>query len=97
VLKTAWMKNESLTRIKVLRNCFLKLSNAVGHVNSTFDNFWLLDTLHLTVATVSTLSRIAQNPEKSFTQIIVATISIMRLLLLAIFCGDASDQVSLQI
>jgi hypothetical protein len=91
------MKNESLIRIKVLRNCFLKLSNAVGYVNSTFDNFWLLDTLQLTVATVSSLSRIAQSPEILFTQMIIATTSIMRLLLLAICCGDASDEVLLQI
>jgi hypothetical protein len=91
------MKNETVIRIKVLRHCFLKLSNAIGYVNNTFDHFWLLDTLQLTVATVSTLSRIAQSPEKlsdkTYPQIIIAAISIMRLLLISICCGDTSDQV----
>jgi hypothetical protein len=101
VLKKAWMTQERVIMIKVLRHCFVKLSSAIGYVNNSFDQFWLMDTLQLTVTTVSTLSRIVQSPEKfsekTYLQIILAAISIIRLLLLALCCGDASDEVNLQL
>jgi len=93
------MTSESVVRIKVLRYCFLKLSNATGYVNNTFDHFWFLDTLQITITTVSTFARIALSPEKfstgTYPQIIIAVITVVRLILLSIFCGDASDEVKL--
>jgi hypothetical protein len=86
--------------IKVLRHCFVKLSYALDYVNNTFDHFWLMDTLQLMVTTVSNLSRIVLNPdtssEKFYSQIMMSAITIMRLLLLATCCGDASGEVILQ-
>jgi len=91
------MKKENVISIKVLRHCFAKLSKAIGYVNNTFDNFWLLDTLQITVTVVSSIARIATTSDKFsgkiYTQIIIASITVMRLLLLAMFCGDASDEV----
>jgi len=93
------MTKESVISIKVLRNCFAKLSNAIGYVNNTFDHFWLLDTLQITVTIVSTIAQIAGSPEKfserTLSQVVLASITVMRLLLLAIFCGDVSDEVNL--
>jgi hypothetical protein len=101
VLKKTWMTKESVMTIKVLRSCFVKLSNAIGTVNNTFDHFWLLDTLQNTVSVVSTIAQIAQSPEKlsgnTFMQLVLASITVMRLLLLAILCGDVSDEVNLQL
>jgi hypothetical protein len=94
------MKKESLISIKVLRHCFAKLSNAIGYVNNTFDHFWLLDTLHITVTIVSTIAQIALSPDKfserALSQVVLASITVMRLLLLAMFCGDVSEEVNLQ-
>lgn len=99
VLKKAWMTKESVISIKVLRHCFALLSNTVGYVNNTFDQFWLMDTLQLTVTTVSSLVRFVLSPdkfsEKSMPQLIMATITMLRLLLLSISCGDASDEVNI--
>jgi hypothetical protein len=59
-----------------------------------------MDTLQLMVTTVSNLSRIVLNPdtssEKFYSQIMMSAITIMRLLLLATCCGDASGEVILQ-
>lgn len=98
VFKKAWMTRESATSIRVLRHCFVQLSDAIFNLNSTFDKFWLMDTLQLTVTTVSTLGRIALSEEKlnvkNLPAYIMATITISRLLLLSIFCGDVSDEVN---
>jgi hypothetical protein len=101
VLKKAWMTKESVITIKVLRHCFAKLSNAIGYVNNTFDQFWLLDTLQITVSVVSSIAQIALSPDKfierTSTQIVLVSITVMRLLLLAMFCGDVSDEVNLKL
>jgi hypothetical protein len=98
VLKRAWMAQQSVISIKVLRHCFAKLSNTVAYVNNAFDQFWLMDTLQLTVTTVSSLVRFVLTPDKfsrnSMAQLLIAAITIARLLLLSISCGDASDEVS---
>jgi hypothetical protein len=92
------MTKESITTIKVLRSCFAKLSNAIGYVNNTFEQFWLMDTLQMMVTTVSYLSRMVLNVDKfskkSYSQILISAMTIMRLLLLATCCGDASDEVN---
>jgi len=99
-MKKAWMTKESVITIKVLRNCFAKLSNAIGYVNNTFEQFWLMDTLQLMVTTVSYLSRMALSAEKfskkSFMPLSMSAITIIRLLLLATCCGDASDEVNVE-
>jgi hypothetical protein len=96
------MTKESVITIKVLRNCFAKLSNAIGYVNNTFDHFWLLDTLHITVTIVSAIAQIALSSDKFISkmimsQVVLASITVMRLLLLAMFCGDVSEEVNLQL
>jgi hypothetical protein len=100
VLKKPWMTRESVISVKILRHCFSKLTNAIDYVNKTFDQFWLLDTLQITVTIVSSIARIAQTSDrfsdKTYSQIIIASITVMRLLLLAMFCGDASDEVHLK-
>lgn len=101
MFKKAWMTKESEVSVRVLRHCFEKLANAISYVNTTFDKFWFMDTLQLTVTTVSTLGRIAISSEmfskSNIPTALIAAATIVRLLLLSIFCGDVTDEVNFHI
>lgn len=101
VLKKAWMTKESVISVRVLRNCFDKVASAISYVNNTFDKFWLMDTLQMTVTIISSLARIVTSPEKfsehTFPQIVLAAFTITRMLLFATFCGDTYDEVYFKI
>lgn len=96
-LKKAWIPMKSVISVRVLRNCFLKLANAISYLNKVFDKFWLIDTMQLMVTTVSTLANLAISDEifnkNNLLGFIIAALSIVRLLLLSIFCGDMSAEV----